>query len=188
MERFDLYCAQLNGTSATAHSINAIDSKPSSDGNSKLSAPASSTTPREPKREVQSEEISDFVDGAPPKKKRKPSLDEDAIYAARLQAEEDKMARPTRGGSNRKSALAKKKKSPKKKAAARIKAEDDSEVDDSETSEKKPIKNTGFHVRQLFSISWSDTDSGQKPLILSAPLSDLFHGETMACLPEVCAL
>jgi hypothetical protein len=84
------------------------------------------------------------MDESPPKKKRKePTVDADAVYAARLQAEEDKRARPTRGGNSRKAAPIKKK-TPKKKTAARVRGSDDSDVEDSPT-EKKP-KNTGFNV------------------------------------------
>lgn len=94
------------------------------------------------KREADSDEVSDVVDTPPPKKKLKATVDADAAFAAKLQAEEDKMARPTRGGASRKAAPTKKKKKPKKE---RITASDDSEIDTSE-KESKPKRDTGFHV------------------------------------------
>ena len=88
--------------------------------------------------------VTDITHESPLKKKRKElSVDADAALAARLQAEEDKRVRPTRGGSSRKAAPAKKK-TPKKKTAARVRGSDESDVDDSLT-EKKP-SNTGFNV------------------------------------------
>ena len=80
---------------------------------------------------------------APPKKKRKASVDADAAYAARLQAEEDARARPTRGGATRKAGPTKKKKKVKKE---RVTGSDDSEIDD-EDKPQKPKRETGFHVR-----------------------------------------
>lgn len=98
------------------------------------------------KRDAPAEPISDAIEESPPKKKRKePSVDADAAYAARLQAEEDKRARPTRGGGSKKSAPVKKK-TPKKKTAARIRGSDESDANDSST-DKKP-NNTGFNVRR----------------------------------------
>ena len=140
--------------------------------------PQSTKSP--PKREIDTEDMSDTLDGTPPKKKRKPSLDADALYAAKLQAEENMKARPTRGGTTRKAAPVKKKRSPKKKTAARVKASDDSDVDESETGEPRPPKNTGFHVRNKSQDLLRDrtTDAQQKPLTLSAPLSALLDGET----------
>jgi upstream activation factor subunit UAF30 len=101
--------------------------------------------PSTTKREASSDSLSDVIDDVPPSKKRKVKTEDDASLAARLQAEEDKMARPTRGGAPRKAAPAKKKKTPKKKTSSRITGSDDSDV----ASEDKPKKNTGFHVIQL---------------------------------------
>ncbi len=101
------------------------------------------------REEKDEEALSDVVD-APPKKKRKAEpLDEDALFAARLQAEENSRARPTRGGSNRKSAIVKKKKSPvKKKTAKKIRSEDDSGVEGSgsDVEDKEVNRSGGFHV------------------------------------------
>lgn len=102
------------------------------------------------------DDLSDVPDTPPPRKKRKAEpLDADAAFAAKLQAEENIRARPTRGGANRKDLMAKKKKkSPKKKTANKVKAEDDSDIDGSgsEVEGKKPIRSGGFHVR-FFSSS-----------------------------------
>ncbi|KAL8701943.1 MAG: hypothetical protein Q9201_004648 [Fulgogasparrea decipioides] len=132
-----------------------------------------SKTPPEPwpisKREsFETEELSEVADTAPPKKKRKRSpLDDDAAFAAKLQAEENIRARPTRGGVTKKAVPVKKKKTPKKKTADRVDAADDSEVD-SETAEKKINRSGGFH----------------KPLTLSAPLSALLDGEFQLSRPQ----
>jgi upstream activation factor subunit UAF30 len=108
------------------------------------------------------EELSDVPDTPPPKKKqRKNSEIDDAAFAAKLQAEENSRARPTRGGAMRKAAPVKKK-APKKKTAARVKGSDDSEVESGSGAEKKVNRSGGFH----------------KPLTLSAPLSALLDGET----------
>lgn len=105
-----------------------------------LTSPSPASSPA--KREASSADaLSDVVDHGPPKKKRKSSMEDDATLAARLQAEEDKRARPTRGGPSRKAAPSKKKKTPKKKSSAKVNS-DGSEIDD----EDKPKKTTGFHV------------------------------------------
>jgi hypothetical protein len=124
------------------------------------------------------------MDESPPRKKRKePSVDADAAYAARLQAEEDKRARPTRGGGSRKAAPVKKK-TPKKKTAARVRDSDDSGAEDFQT-EKKP-KNTGFNVgitSKNFAID--DLTCSQKPLNLSPALSELLNGETAVSIMDL---
>jgi hypothetical protein len=145
MERFDIFNARMNEPSAPVASVEVP--QPPLPTNGHYDSPASmpdAATPQ--KRSAGSDDISDIASGSPRKKKRKPSVDADALFAAKLQAEEDKLARPTRGSNSRKSAPAKKKKTPKKKTSARVKASDDSDIDDSESGEKKPPKNTGFHV------------------------------------------
>jgi upstream activation factor subunit UAF30 len=118
-------------------------------------SPASSRASTPGKREAESDDYSDSKDSSPPpKKKLKAEVDEDAAFAARLQAEEDKMARPTRGGASRKAAPAKKKrKTPKK---TRVTASDDSDLDGMDKKDK-PKKKTGFHVGQDLG-SWILTD------------------------------
>ena len=145
MERFDIFNARMNEPSAPVESVEVPH--PPLPTNGHYDSPASmpdAATPQ--KRSAESDDISDIASGSPRKKKRKPSMDADALYAAKLQAEEDKLARPTRGSNSRKNTLAKKKKTPKKKTSVRIKASDDSDIEDSESGEKKPPKNTGFHV------------------------------------------
>ena len=127
---------------------------------------AESKTASPMKREAGSEELSDLIDDAPPKKKRKSPAEDDAALAARLQAEEVKLSRPTRGAGTRKAAPVKKKKTPKKKSAARIKGNSDDEGSDA--SGEKPVKNTGFH----------------KPLLLSPALSELLGGEKSLSRPQ----
>jgi upstream activation factor subunit UAF30 len=85
---------------------------------------------------------------SPPPKKRK-KLDSDAKLAAKLQAEENSRARPSRNGVNKKPVAARKKSTPKKKSAAKIKADDDSDLELNSDGEKKEVvRKGGFHVSQ----------------------------------------
>ncbi|ETI28773.1 hypothetical protein G647_01224 [Cladophialophora carrionii CBS 160.54] len=161
-ERFDIANAKRNGEPTVVPSVEPaepVETTPQTNGvhHSSESSPS--------KRVAESDEVSDLADTSPPKKKQKSTVDADAAFAAKLQAEEDKMARPTRGGGTRKSAPTKKKKKPKKD---RITASDDSEID-GEEKESKPKRDTGFH----------------KPLNLSPALSNLFDGETQMSRPQI---
>ncbi|KAL8641544.1 MAG: hypothetical protein Q9228_001664 [Teloschistes exilis] len=147
MARFDKFMAeqttqpQTNGHTADVQTVGTASPE--------ATQSHTSPTPRSASKgvSVEAEESSEVVDTAPPKKKRKRSpLDEDAVFAARLQAEENSRARPTRGGGVTKKVVpAKKKKTPKKKTADRVDAADDSELD-SESAEKKVNRSGGFHV------------------------------------------
>lgn len=99
------------------------------------SAESNMTTKREPQSEPP-------VNGKPVKRE---AMDDDAQLAARLQAEEDGRARPTRGVTKRKTAPTKGSNPKKKeKSAKKVKAEDDSDVEGSSGPE---VKKTGaFHV------------------------------------------
>lgn len=140
-QRFDVINARLNGESPVVPSVEAGEPIPKTNGVHKPSPPSPSSSPA--KREASSEDMSDVVDSPPPKKKRKNGIDADAAFAAKLQAEEDLRARPTRGGANRKAAPAKKKRKVKKKE--RVTGSDDSEAEDGEKP-AKPKRDTGFHV------------------------------------------
>ncbi|CEJ93736.1 Putative SWIB/MDM2 domain protein [[Torrubiella] hemipterigena] len=99
-------------------------------------------------------------------KRASSSEDADARLAAQLQAQENSLARArTRGGDRPKST---KKKAPKKKSAKRVREDDDSDVDGSESGVKKRKAGGGF----------------QKPFNLSSPLSELV-GETQLSRPQV---
>lgn len=114
---------------------------------SRSASPGASPT----KRSNPSDEsdLSDVVDTPKPKKKRVKTGGEndDAAFAARLQAEENSKARPTRGGPTKKRAPAKKEKgsAKKKKSATKVKGDDDSDVMSGSEAEKKERKG-GFHV------------------------------------------
>ncbi|PGH12671.1 hypothetical protein AJ80_06614 [Polytolypa hystricis UAMH7299] len=167
MQRFDIFAAQNESAAAPHQSIE----DPSTNGHSPSSyTPVTNSEPISPsltaspqKRSADVETPSEPLDNAPPKKKRKSDLiDSDALFAAKLQAEENLRARPTRGASTRKAAPAKKKKASKAKTSKKVKADDDSEVDGSAPEIKKEVTRTGgFH----------------KPLSLSPPLSALLGGE-----------
>ena len=130
-----------------------VKKEPSHD---KTKATAVKTAPRpspSTKRSADSDDMSELADASPPKK-RKPSLDADAAYAARLQAEEHKRVRATRGGASAKNGATRKKKTPKKKkTSSKVRASDDSDGSDSEAAKKKPVRNTGFHVILTFGSS-----------------------------------
>ncbi len=149
MARFDKFMAEKNAASLT-------------NGHAKVKKEESPDSPR-PKQEIcppisdqghngssDEDELSDLPNVSPPKKKIKtePFLVADAIYAAKLQAEENSRARPTRG-SARKTTIIKKKRSTKKKTREKVKAEDDSDIQisGSEATEKKVNRSGGFHVR-----------------------------------------
>ena len=85
--------------------------------------------------------------GASPAKRRK-QPDGDARLAAKLQAEENSRARPSRNGISKKATVARKKATPKKKSTAKIKADDDDgDVELKSDGEKKDVvRKGGFHV------------------------------------------
>jgi upstream activation factor subunit UAF30 len=175
LERFDIFNARQQRQQEEEPKVEkAPPALPATNGYHP--SPKSPTPDKSPaKREAPSEVVSKVMDESPPKKKRKePSVDADAAFAARLQAEEDKRARPTRGGGTRKAAPVKKK-TPKKKTAARIRGSDDSAADDSQTEKK--TKNTGFNVSIRSSRGHHELTASQKPMNLSPALSAL-TGET----------
>lgn len=164
MQRFDIFADQSNVVAATPEKpvsepavnghISATSNTSSREQNNSITpAPAAtSISPAPPssssaqKRSVDPEGVSDVTEPIQPKKKRKDAfVDSDAAFAAKLQAEENLRARPTRGGNTRKAAPAKKKKT--SKTSKKVKASDDSDVDASGTEVKKEVNRTGgFHV------------------------------------------
>lgn len=141
MERFDIF-ASNNGvhspeeTSSNGHTHATTAAVPS---------PPPSSSPV--KRQAHSEDASEPASASPPPKKRKPDadVDADALFAAKLQAEENMRARPTRGANTRRAAPSKKRS--KAKTAKRVKAEDDSDVDSGSETKKEVNRTGGFHVR-----------------------------------------
>lgn len=201
MERFDKANAALN-----AANIEATKPEPQTNGvkSNGASAHAGTTSPSSPQKRRASEEpqeeseLSDPAEDTPPPKKKakkqRDSVDEDAAFAARLQAEENSRARPTRGGNQKKRTVAKvkkDKKSPKKKSSAKVKDDDDSDLDSGTGAEKKEKKRNGaFHVSYLCTqpaIQHSDLFffflGSQKPMSLSTPLASLV-GETILSRPQ----
>lgn len=169
LERFDVFAEKAGIIEEPAESVE-TNPAPTTNGHHTPARDAStveSKTASPMKREAKSQELSDLVDDAPPKKKRKASAEDDAALAARLQAEEDKLSRPTRGAGTRRAAPVKKKKTPKKKSSMKIKDNSDDDGGDTDGSADKPVRNTGFH----------------KPLNLSPALSELL-GETSLSRPQ----
>lgn len=105
-----------------------------------------SPSPKKHKQESGDEEISDVKDSPHPKKKKKTERDSDAAYAAKLQAQENARTRSTRGGGPKAPPAKKKKMTPKKKTPAKVKAEDDSDIDGSESDGKEKVRSGGFHA------------------------------------------
>ena len=157
MERFDRYAADHEAVPVTnGH----VKPEPESQTEIKLEkfsddAPKPATGMKRPSESDKEEDISEARSRSPPKKKRKAEVDEDAAFAARLQAEENSRARPTRGAAVRKPPPVKKKKTPKKKTSSKVHADDDSELDEEGSgTERKVNRNTGFHVRNLYELLW----------------------------------
>ncbi|KAL2215032.1 hypothetical protein M432DRAFT_627648 [Thermoascus aurantiacus ATCC 26904] len=172
MERFDIF-AQKNGVGVSteqspAEAVNGHGPDDTSAPPAAPSSPAHSSSSQ--KRQADNDEPSDSGNRTPPKKKRKAEndIDADALYAAKLQAEENMRARPTRGSAARKAAPVKRR--TKAKTSKKVRAEDDSELESgSEAGAKKEVNRTGgFH----------------KPLTLSPALSNLLGGETALSRPQ----
>lgn len=147
MARFDKFMADQNTPPKT--NGHAVEVKAGTSGSPEATGPLTSLSPIPTRKHesVEAEESSELLGAAPPKKMRKRSpVNEDAVFAARLQAEENNRARPTRGGVIKKTtAPVKKKKTSKNKTADRVAAADDSDLD-SEAAEKKVNRTGGFHV------------------------------------------
>ncbi|PYI30626.1 SWIB-domain-containing protein [Aspergillus indologenus CBS 114.80] len=174
MERFDIFAAKGGIVAAPEPAVTAV---PTTNGHGP--SHGSETPPAEPsspaqssishKRQADSEDNSDLSSKTPPAKKKKPDndIDADALYAAKLQAEENMRARQTRGGNARRAPPVKKK-TTKAKTSKKVKAEDDSDVESGSESGKKVNRSGGFH----------------KPLTLSPALSALLGGEVTLSRPQ----
>lgn len=168
MTRFDKFNAERNGAAdtETTEPIPTVETNGAGRYSSE-DASASVSKKRTP-------DDSD-IERSPPKKKvkkEKTTEDQDAAYAAKLQAEFNaaSRSRSTRGANTKKRAPAPKKKGEKKKkkSANRVKDEDDSDIASGSGAEKKEVKRTGgFH----------------KLMTLSQPLQELL-GETALSRPQ----
>ncbi|KAJ5924300.1 DEK C-terminal [Penicillium verhagenii] len=163
MARFDIY-AEKNGVGESPEPAN--NSHQDGDSASAVPSPATATSSSPVKRQADSEEASDPSQSSPPPKKLKSEadVDADALFAAKLQAEENLRARPTRGGNTRRAAPTKKKSKSKAKTSKRVKAEDDSDVESGSDTKKEVNRTGGFH----------------KPLNLSPPLAALLGEPTLS--------
>ena len=159
-ERFDVIRDQNQSPGAPPSpvqptAVNGSSAQPNGESKaaqSPPSPPASSPT----KRSSPSEESSELSGATPPKKVRKTVKTSDAALAARLQAEENTRARPTRGGATRKRAPVQKKPSKRKsKSADKIGEEDDSDLEDGSAGEKAKKRNGAFHVCSFASLNVS---------------------------------
>ncbi|KAH9860531.1 hypothetical protein J1614_011862 [Plenodomus biglobosus] len=169
LRRFDKFNAEQNGSSEPSEPSDTIPSVENG-----IKAPNGNTSDGSThKRSPEDDSALSEPDDAPrPKKKVKKSravAEDDAAFAARLQAEENARLRSTRGGNTKRRAAPKKvEKKTKKKSATRVKDDDDSDVNSDSGAEKKsPSRKGGFH----------------KPMALSPALSDLL-GETQLSRPQ----
>ena len=160
MRRFDRFNAAQNGS--------AEDPVPSVEAPATNGTGAHSPDGISNKRSPDEDSALSELDDSPPKKKQKKARkevsaeDEDAAFAAKLQAEENmrSRARSTRGGNTKKKApLPKKKKEKKKKSSNRVKDEDDSDIASGSGAEKKsPSRKGGFHVCSTFVVLRMSTE------------------------------
>jgi upstream activation factor subunit UAF30 len=144
MERFDKISKPTTPTSSddaltnTTSQVNGQTKQELKNGTKRSATPSSSGAP--------TPESDESVDPSPPKKKRK-QPDSDAKLAAKLQAEENSRARPSRAGVTKRNVVIRKKATPKKKSSAKVKTEDDSDLDQNSDGEKKDVvRKGGFHV------------------------------------------
>lgn len=136
-KRFDKINAEANGADH-AHEPNGTNG-----ASGAHASPLTSAAPSPAKRAADDSDFSDPVASPKPKKKRtKPTSaeEDDAAFAARLQAEENGRIRSTRGGATRKKTPLNKKK--KKKSAAKVKEDGEG----ASGSEAEPQRKGGFHV------------------------------------------
>lgn len=140
MERFDIF-AEKKGIGAE----NGDEQDPDSATPVEPSSPSQSSTAQ--KRQADSIDSDDRSSKTPPPKKQKPKhdIDADALYAAKLQAEENMRARSTRGAGTRKGPPTKKKRTTTK-TSKKVKAEDDSDIGSGSEAGKKVNRSGGFHV------------------------------------------
>lgn len=141
MERFDIFASNKG-----VHSPDETSSNGHTNVTTAVAVPSPPPSSSPVKRQAHSEEASEPASASPPPKKRKPDadVDADALFAAKLQAEENMRARPTRGANTRRAAPSKKKS--KAKTSKRVKAEDDSDVDSGSDTKKEVNRTGGFHV------------------------------------------
>lgn len=150
MERFDIFANEKDDESSTT-SEHVIPSTETTNGHGSNGAPAAdnaSPTPSSTPSRKRAAESDDLEEPDTQKPRTGPDVDADAVFAAKLQAEENKRARPTRGSATRKTAPAKKKS--KSKTAKRVNAEDDSDLNSgSEGGRKREVnRSSGFHVSE----------------------------------------
>ena len=145
MERFD----NISKTTPPTSSVNVLkNTTPQVNGQPKQEFKNGAKRSLTPNSSVGATPESDESDvyPSPPKKKRK-QPDSDAKLAAKLQAEENSRARPSRAGVNKKPVVIRKKSTPKKKSSAKVKADDDSDLDlNSDGQKKDVVRKGGFHV------------------------------------------
>ena len=152
LSRFDVFVADKNPEPQTNGHTNAANGQ-YTEGSSEPKQELSPSPPKKARKRVSDDDDLSDVPTSPSKKKKRKSthIDEDALFAAKLQAEENGRARATRGGVNKKPTPVKRKKdkkSPRKKTSDKVRAEDDSDLEgsDSEAVGKKVNRSGGFHV------------------------------------------
>lgn len=160
MARFDKFQSNTPGTNGVEPAD--PEPAPTANGEIKSEAPPEKFSPltsaptspakRKATADVESD-LSDPVDSPPPKKAKKSrdvkreEEEDDAAYAARLQAELNRLnGRSTRGGGAKPRKPVKKEKKAKRKSSAKVKEEDDSSISDDDAEKPEKEKKGGFHV------------------------------------------
>ena len=143
MTRFDKISERRNASTAEEAPAPITNGTSAVNGTSKKSPASDSPSSR--KRESSAmDDLSEEDAPSPRKKVKKAGKTDDAVLAARLQAEENSRARPTRGGANTSKKVVRHK---KKKSSTRVRASDDSDIGSGGEGAKE-VKRTGaFHVR-----------------------------------------
>ena len=152
MARFDKFMAEKSAPPQTNGHASDVKREPSDSPKNTIQTSASPAPKRKTKHESDDDDLSDAPTEPSPKKKRKVEkfVDEDAAFAAKLQAEENSRARSTRNGMTKKAPV-KKKSRPKKKTTTKVRNEDDSDLGDSGSgaADKTVNRSGAFHVSPL---------------------------------------
>ncbi|KAI9728966.1 MAG: hypothetical protein M1828_000051 [Chrysothrix sp. TS-e1954] len=167
MTRFDKISGHVPAARPAPAAAAPSTPRQATNGVSESNGPAHASNAK--KRESSAmEDTSDGNASSPRKKAKKAGKTDDAVLAARLQAEENSRGRATRGGNSSGKKSAQPKKRRKQKSAASVKGSDDSDLG-SGAENGKEVKRTGaFH----------------KPMTLSPALSHFLGGETTLSRPQ----
>ncbi|KAF1815563.1 SWIB-domain-containing protein [Eremomyces bilateralis CBS 781.70] len=174
LQRFDAFTATNNAPAhPTTNGTTAPSASPPHPTTNGISTPTPPANRKRPSAPDSPAAHTSTAFSPPPSKKHRHTAsveEDDAAFAARLQAEENaRTARTTRGAGNGKRKTAPRKKStPKKKSASRVTDDSGEEGEGGEGGERKVNRTGGFH----------------KPFNLSPSLSEMLGGVTQLSRPQ----